>query len=210
MLIHTHNAISISQRPDGYINLTKMAASTGKRIDNWLRSQDTKDLLAEFENQQAFNSLKLRELEIQPALIVKEGRKDGGTWAHPLIAIQFAQHCSPIFALQVSQWVIDFMTGKPTSQPQLSHAKQQRFRAKILILKALTNHLSTSKLSHTKAYRQFIAQYNQQQIQLPDWVYTTKPHISWATLHNWQNLLKAKGKPALIDKHKGKSGRKTN
>ena len=39
---------------------------------------------------------------------------NGGTWAHPHIAIQFAQWCSAAFALQVSRWVCDWIaTNKP-------------------------------------------------------------------------------------------------
>lgn len=206
MLIYIHNEISISQRPDGYINLTQMAAAIGKHLDNWLRSQETIDLLEAFSTQQISisNPQKFGALEMQPPVITKRSRHGSYTWAHPLIAIQFAQHCSPIFALQVSQWVIDFMSGKSPNQPQIGHPKQQRSRARSLILKALNNHLATSQSPPTQAYRQFVDQYNQKQIALPDWVYTARPHLSRASLYNWQNLVKSKGHSALIDNYKGK------
>ena len=98
---------------DGYINLNQMAEANGKRIDNWMRLKETTLLLREFENQQIAPS-DLRE-QSKPALItitsgVKGKRGGGGTWAHPDIAIQFAQWCNPAFALQVSKWVREWMT----------------------------------------------------------------------------------------------------
>ncbi|MEM9451102.1 MAG: KilA-N domain-containing protein [Cyanobacteria bacterium P01_E01_bin.6] len=108
---------------NGYINLNQMAEATGKRVDNWLRLQETKDLISEFERQQndlselksKNSSNKLPQIrgslfelhqdqEYLEALVAIEGR-GGGTWAHPDIAIQFAQWCSPVVALRVSQIV---------------------------------------------------------------------------------------------------------
>ena len=98
---------------DGYISLNQMAEANGKRIDNWMRLKETVLLLREFENQQIAPS-DPRE-QSKPALItmtsgVKGKRGGGGTWAHPDIAIQFAQWCNPAFALQVSRWVREWMT----------------------------------------------------------------------------------------------------
>ncbi|MGK7898273.1 MAG: KilA-N domain-containing protein, partial [Xenococcus sp. (in: cyanobacteria)] len=92
---------------DGYINLNQMAEANGKRIDNWLQNQSTKNLLSEIERQQ--NKLPGLPGSLLEPLITIEGR-DGGTWAHPDIAIQFAQWCNPAFALQVSRWVREWMT----------------------------------------------------------------------------------------------------
>lgn len=78
-----------------------MANATGKRIDNWMRLQETTSLLREFSKDPTYSGL-------QP-LDAIEGRS-GGTWAHPDIALQFAQWCSPAFALQVSRWVREWMT----------------------------------------------------------------------------------------------------
>lgn len=104
------NRSKIQQRiADGYINLNQMADATGKRIDNWTRLQETKDLIAEFERQQSDPSDVRDRSE---ALITLKGGTGGGggTWAHPDIAIQFAQWCNPAFALQVSRWVREWMT----------------------------------------------------------------------------------------------------
>lgn len=114
LINRSFNQIAIHQKvEDGYINLNQMANATGKRIDNWLRLQDTKELIAEFERQN-IDSSDLRNQSVRAIVTIKSGavgkRGGGGTWAHPDIAIQFAQWCSPSFALQVSRWVREWMT----------------------------------------------------------------------------------------------------
>ena len=118
IIIHEANGLQIGQRIlDGYINLTQMAKAYNKRLDNWLRLKDTRDLLAEFELQEKLNTSDVRDLK--PALIVRRGKHEGGTWGHPDIAIQFAQWLDKKFALQVSRWVREWMTaGKNPIQPQ--------------------------------------------------------------------------------------------
>lgn len=101
-IAHRFNSLEVHQRvADGYINLNQMAAAADKRIDNWTRLQETTSLLREFESDSLYRG-------VQP-LITIEGR-GGGTWAHPDIAIQFAQWCSPAFALQVSRWIREWLT----------------------------------------------------------------------------------------------------
>ena len=57
--------------------------ATGKRVDNWLQNQSTKQLLAEFLDQQT----KLPGIpgSLKEPIITISGRT-GGTWAHPDIA----------------------------------------------------------------------------------------------------------------------------
>jgi len=116
VIVYTFNRSEVHQRvADGYINLNYMADAAGRRIDNWIRLQQTQELIAEFESQLIASSDLRKQSTPQPALItltsgVKGQRGGGGTWAHPDIAIQFAQWCSPTFALQVSRWVRQWMT----------------------------------------------------------------------------------------------------
>lgn len=102
-IVRRFNNADIEQRiADGYINLNQMAKATGKRIDNWTRLQQTTSLLREFTADPQY-------LGVEPIMAI-EGRT-GGTWAHPDIAVQFAQWCSPAFALLVSRWVREWMTS---------------------------------------------------------------------------------------------------
>ncbi|MFM7888066.1 MAG: KilA-N domain-containing protein, partial [Pseudanabaena sp.] len=122
---HDYKGITINQQSqDGYINLNQMAEASGKLIHNWLQNKSTKELFAEFYRQQSttwnsdsttWNSMQSNSdtVHLVPALITYEGN-NGGTWAHPDIALQFAQWCSAAFALQVSRWVRDWIaTNKP-------------------------------------------------------------------------------------------------
>lgn len=88
-------------RNGGYTNLNDLAAPFGKRVDNWMRLKQTTSLLREFSQDPCYAG--------SPAIITREGR-NGGTFAHPDIAVQFAQWCSPGFALWVSRQIRHLLT----------------------------------------------------------------------------------------------------
>ena len=88
-------------RSDAYVDLNDIAKPFGKRVDNWIRLQSTTSLLREFSQDPCYNG--------NPPIKTKEGR-GGGTFAHPDIAIQFAQWCSPGFALWVSRQIRHLLT----------------------------------------------------------------------------------------------------
>ena len=137
---HEYNGFNIFQQQDnGYVNLNQMADAEGKRIDNWARLESTKELIAEFERQQNGDTSDLR-YHHKPLVTVKGSGKGsqtggGGTWAHPLIAIQFAQWCSSAFALQVSCWVYDWMTTGGT--PQLENDENIEINQILQVVKVL-------------------------------------------------------------------------
>lgn len=98
-------------RSGAYVRLNDIAKPFGKRLDNWMRLKSTKELFEAFKVDRCYNGAK-------PFYTVKGGNTDTsdprnrsealteqGTFAHPDIAIQFAQWCSPSFALWVSRQV---------------------------------------------------------------------------------------------------------
>jgi hypothetical protein len=93
--IHRSGSVVFSRR-GAYVSLGDIAKPFGKRIDNWMRLEQTTSLLREFSQEPSYNGI--------PPIKTKEGR-GGGTFAHPDIAIQFAQWCSPGFALWVSRQI---------------------------------------------------------------------------------------------------------
>jgi KilA-N domain len=96
-------------RSGQYVNLGDMAKVHGKRVDNWTRLKSTKELIAAFEKSRVYEGKKPlinRTLESEVS-----GRFAGrAVFAHPHIALQFAQWCSPDFALWVSQQIEALLT----------------------------------------------------------------------------------------------------
>jgi hypothetical protein len=97
----------IYQRPeDGYINATAMCQAAGREFKHYNENRTTKDFLAALSP----------EVGIPTSTLV-QSMKGGdirfqGTWVHPQVAIHLAQWLSAKFAVQVSQWVYDWMSGK--------------------------------------------------------------------------------------------------
>jgi len=75
-----------------YVCITDMATASGKQSSDWTRLQKTQELEAALATMTGFP----RDL-----LVVVEWDEIGNkaTWAHPKLAIQFAQWCNPLFAL---------------------------------------------------------------------------------------------------------------
>lgn len=124
-IIHREvNGIVVPQRQtDGYINGTAMCQAHGKLIADWLRLASTYELakaLADslgippkIKDGESHNSTAAKASSVFPTLVVvKRGSPEagGGTFLHPELAVQLAQWCSPEFALQVSRWVLEWMS----------------------------------------------------------------------------------------------------
>lgn len=105
----------ISQRvTDGYINATAMCKSVGKQINDYGRLSTTQAFLRELSSETGIPVSGLVQ-------IVKGGSPNlQGTWVHPQVAIHLAQWLSPKFAVLVSKWVFEWMTGN-IQQPRLPY-----------------------------------------------------------------------------------------
>lgn len=103
----------IEQRAsDGYINATALCGVAGKRWHNYLRNESTGHFLRALEAK-----TRIRVLEL-----IQEVRTSDGvpsTWVHPKVAINLAQWLSAEFAVQVSEWVYEWMSGAgaPSARP---------------------------------------------------------------------------------------------
>lgn len=99
----------IQQRAsDGYINATELCNVAGKRWWNYLRTESTGQFL---------RALSARH-GIPYGDLVQEVRNPQGvasTWIHPLAAINLGQWLSGVFAVKVSEWVHDWLEGKPAA-----------------------------------------------------------------------------------------------
>jgi type II secretory pathway component PulJ len=70
-----YNGQIIQRRSDGFVSLTQMCASNGKRMDNWMRLKQTQEYI------------KVLEQSLQNKVVdTNEGGDHSGTWGHPKLA----------------------------------------------------------------------------------------------------------------------------
>ena len=93
------------RRDNGYINATAFCRACGKQVFTYLRAQSTKEFLTALSSE---TQICVSEL----TLTIKGFGVQQGTWVHPYVAINLAQWASPQFAVAVSKWVFDWMSGK--------------------------------------------------------------------------------------------------
>lgn len=88
--------------------MTKAAQHYGKRLDNFMASPDTRDYIEALE--QALNS---------SVCIAKRGGApgNGGTWAHPKLAVFFARWLDVRFAVWCDLMVDEILRGRVEVQP---------------------------------------------------------------------------------------------
>ena len=99
---------TIPLREDGYIFATGLCKAVGKRVNNWLRLKETKDLKNELGNKIEKDDARISvSAKIQLIEVYKGGndKYNQGTWIHPELGLNLAQWCSPNFSLQVSKWI---------------------------------------------------------------------------------------------------------
>lgn len=87
---------------NGYINATKMCQDGGKRFDNWLKNQGSKELIDEL-----IGSPTIRGDVITT---IGSGPNDfRGTYVHRKLITHIASWVSPVFALKVSDIVEEYL-----------------------------------------------------------------------------------------------------
>lgn len=95
-------------RSGAYCNLNDIATPFGKRIDNWTRLKGVQELFVSFKEDPCYEGQ-------EPIIASKGGYRqhpsdlrdvsDRGTFAHPDVAIQFAQprgHKEPVPSLELN------------------------------------------------------------------------------------------------------------
>jgi hypothetical protein len=103
---HQVESVSIDQRAnDGYVNATALCQASGKQLGHYLEVKATQAFLTELSSD---IGIPISEL----VQIIKGGApRMQGTWVHPQVAINLAQWASPKFAVLVSKWVFEWISG---------------------------------------------------------------------------------------------------
>jgi len=107
------NTLIYQRASDGYVNATAICKATGKDFYDYTRNKSTREFLQELSLE---TGIPVMELVVS----VSGGAPQlQGTWVHPDVAIHLGQWCSPKFAVAVSKWVREWMTGKsrPAEMP---------------------------------------------------------------------------------------------
>lgn len=96
--------VKITTDIEGRFNLNALHRASGlgtnKAPAQWLRTQTAQDIINELQKE-----------TVQICIVSLEGR-NGGTFAHELLAVSYAGWISPAFQLQVNQTFIDYRSGK--------------------------------------------------------------------------------------------------
>jgi hypothetical protein len=100
------NQLIYQRTGDGYVNATAMCKAFGKDFKTYNRSNTTKRFVTALSSR-----CKICTTDI---IITQQGGEPHlqGTWIHPKLAIHLAQYLSPEFAVTVSIWIDDWMSGK--------------------------------------------------------------------------------------------------
>jgi len=118
MTILSYNGNQIQQRADGFVNLTQMAQANGVNVNDWLKTQTTQNYLQALESE--------TKIIVSKLLVIQKGGNayTQGTWAHPLLALNFGRWVNPRFAIWCDQHIKTLIeTGStqiitPTEQPK--------------------------------------------------------------------------------------------
>lgn len=106
LIAHQTDAGIVQQRAsDGYINATELCKAAGRRWNDYKEPQRTRDFFAVLSTKTGIPVL----------LLIQQVRDENGiasTWIHPKAAIHLGQWLSAEFAVQVAEWVHDWMSGK--------------------------------------------------------------------------------------------------
>ena len=99
-----YSGFRISFDESGWFNATAAAAHFGRRVDFWIKTNETKDYIAALGRH--LNTSKKRDL-----IKARRGRH-GGTWLHPRLAVAFARWCSPDFAVWCDLQIDSILRGQ--------------------------------------------------------------------------------------------------
>lgn len=111
LITHTVNSGVIEQRAsDGYINASQLCTVAGKQWYQYFREETAGHFRRALANKTGISEQRL--IEQAPD---SDGRLS--TWVHPQIALHLAQWLSADFAVQVTEWIQEWMSGGPRPRP---------------------------------------------------------------------------------------------
>ena len=99
--------LSISVRPDGFVNATQLCKAGKKKFNDWKKLHSTQRLAQSLESSTSKTVSQL--IDVNKG---KGSKFEQGSWIHPDLALQLAQWISPHFGLQVDKFINDVKIEK--------------------------------------------------------------------------------------------------
>ena len=96
---------------DCWFNATVAAKHHGKLPKDWLKTEATKIYIAELAEELGIASSGVKE-EVSPLLVRVEKGRNGGTWLHPELAVEFARWLSVKFARACDRHIKNLLLSK--------------------------------------------------------------------------------------------------
>ncbi|WP_312358846.1 phage antirepressor KilAC domain-containing protein [Mixta calida] len=124
--------VEITTDEEGRFNLNALHKASGgdghKRPSKWLATDQAKELISELEKQSPISGLG------ENIIKVIKGGVAPGTFAHELLAVEYAGWISPAYRLTVNQTFLDYRTGKlkPSFDPVSALSDAEFLRATLL------------------------------------------------------------------------------
>lgn len=125
IVIRNYQGSAVTYQDDGWFNATQAAAKFDRRVDVWLKTNDTREYIAALC--EISNTTEKRYLK------TKRG-SGGGTWLHPKLAVRFAQWLDPKFAVWCDAQ-IDLLIRGESDWKKLRHASASSFKVANDLLK---------------------------------------------------------------------------
>ena len=160
------------------VNATEMAKPFGKRVNDWFALSSTKEFM------------KILETTRNNGSLVKtiEGR-NGGTWMHEDVALEFARWLSPKFAIWCNDRIKELVrNGYNTIQPICR--EEGEARRQIVYIEYLRKTLRMSDASFSQMMNPILAANG-----IPEISYVEQPQ---GATHSATELLKTHGSPMSI------------
>lgn len=109
-------------RADGWFNMTKAAQAFGRSLDGFMSAPETAEYAAAIHESMGGNSRSPRDYQLaqyrvssraltDTGLVIANRGRHGGTWAHPKLAIRFAQWLDVRFAVWCDAVIEDLLKG---------------------------------------------------------------------------------------------------
>lgn len=121
IISHTYNNVTVQQRAgDGYINATAACKANGKLWADYKRQKAAQDFVVQLSRSMGI------PIDVLIQTISTGSNEERGTWVHPRVAINLGQWLDAKFAVAVTEWVFERVSGNNRGYESLSAVAQAR------------------------------------------------------------------------------------